>query len=84
MSNTLRTLFAGLILATAASYGGCWDWSYPEELLNVDGPLGQKDAALDAVVDGGPVSGQVSSVVSLIGDIPEVIRAGAGPVDEFM
>ncbi len=40
--------------------------------------------SLDAVVDGGPVSGEASSVVSLIGDIPEVIREGAGPVDEFL
>ena len=39
---------------------------------------------LDLVVDGGPVSGEPSSVVSLVDDIPEVLREGAGPVDEFM
>ena len=39
---------------------------------------------LDLVIDGGPVPGEPSSVVSLVGDIPEVIRQGAGPVDEFI
>jgi tRNA threonylcarbamoyl adenosine modification protein (Sua5/YciO/YrdC/YwlC family) len=35
------------------------------------------------IVDGGPVSMQQSSVISLVGDEPEIIREGAGPVDEF-
>jgi tRNA threonylcarbamoyl adenosine modification protein (Sua5/YciO/YrdC/YwlC family) len=38
---------------------------------------------VDAVIDGGPVTGEPSSVVSLIGDTPEVIRAGAGDVSAF-
>ena len=38
---------------------------------------------LDAVIDGGPVSGQPSSVISLIDDIPEVIRQGQGDVSIF-
>ena len=38
---------------------------------------------IDAVVDGGGVSGKASSVVSLIDDIPEIIRYGAGDVDIF-
>ena len=38
---------------------------------------------VDAVIEGGPVSGEPSSVVSLIGDTPEVIRAGAGDVSLF-
>ncbi|MDM8535459.1 L-threonylcarbamoyladenylate synthase [Desulfobacterales bacterium HSG17] len=38
---------------------------------------------LDAVIDGGPVSGQPSSVVSLYDDIPEVIRKGIGDVSLF-
>ncbi|MDJ0780666.1 MAG: L-threonylcarbamoyladenylate synthase [Desulfosarcinaceae bacterium] len=33
---------------------------------------------LDAVIDGGPVPREPSSVISLIGDIPEVIREGLG------
>lgn len=35
---------------------------------------------LDAVIDGGPVAGMPSSVVSLEGDVPEIIRAGLGDV----
>lgn len=38
---------------------------------------------LDAVIDGGPVSGQPSSVISLIDDMPEVIRKGQGDVSIF-
>ena len=39
--------------------------------------------SIDVVIDGGPVPGVPSSVVSLIDDIPEVIRHGAGDVDIF-
>ncbi|MBU1053451.1 MAG: threonylcarbamoyl-AMP synthase [Proteobacteria bacterium] len=35
---------------------------------------------ISVVIDGGPVVGQPSSVVSLIDDIPEVIRQGIGDV----
>ena len=38
---------------------------------------------LDAVIDGGPVSGQPSSVISLARDMPEVIRKGMGDVGIF-
>ena len=47
----------------------------------IDQALGHQ---LDLVVDGGPVPGVFSSVVSLVGDVPEVLRQGAGPVDEFL
>jgi len=40
-------------------------------------------SVLDAVIDGGPVSGQPSSVVSLYDDIPEIIRRGIGDVSLF-
>jgi len=33
---------------------------------------------IDMVIDGGPVPGQPSSVISLINDIPEIIREGLG------
>lgn len=33
---------------------------------------------LDIVVDGGELTNEVSSVVSLIGDIPEILRVGTG------
>ncbi len=38
---------------------------------------------LDAVIDGGPVPGEPSSVISLTDDIPEVIRSGLGDVSIF-
>lgn len=38
---------------------------------------------LDLVIDAGSVSGNPSSVVSLIGDMPEVIRKGAGDLSAF-
>ena len=38
---------------------------------------------LDAVIDGGPVTHQPSSVISLIDDQPEIIRRGAGDVSIF-
>ncbi len=38
---------------------------------------------IDAVIDGGQVPGSPSSVVSLINDIPEIIRYGAGNVEVF-
>jgi tRNA threonylcarbamoyl adenosine modification protein (Sua5/YciO/YrdC/YwlC family) len=35
---------------------------------------------LDLVIDGGLLSAEVSSVVSLIGDVPEILRKGIGDV----
>ena len=39
---------------------------------------------LDMVIDGGPVPGGPSSVVSLIGDEPKVLREGIGEVDTII
>lgn len=38
---------------------------------------------IDLVIDGGPVSGQPSSVISLMDDTPEIIRKGQGSVEIF-
>lgn len=38
---------------------------------------------IDIVIDGGTVPGQPSSVISLINDMPKVIRKGVGDVSEF-
>jgi tRNA threonylcarbamoyl adenosine modification protein (Sua5/YciO/YrdC/YwlC family) len=38
---------------------------------------------IDVVIDGGVVSGQPSSVISLIDDTPEIIRKGQGDVSLF-
>ncbi|MCD6185159.1 MAG: threonylcarbamoyl-AMP synthase [Deltaproteobacteria bacterium] len=42
------------------------------------------DTRIDLVIDGGSVPGQPSSVVSLIDDIPEIIRDGLGNVNLFI
>jgi tRNA threonylcarbamoyl adenosine modification protein (Sua5/YciO/YrdC/YwlC family) len=39
--------------------------------------------ALDLIVDGGPVGGDPSSIISLIDDTPEILREGAGDVSYF-
>ena len=38
---------------------------------------------IDVVIDGGPVPGYPSSVISLINDMPEVIRKGRGDIAVF-
>lgn len=38
---------------------------------------------IDVVIDGGPVPGLPSSVISLIDDIPEIIRKGRGDIKIF-
>ncbi|KPJ76482.1 MAG: translation factor Sua5 [Deltaproteobacteria bacterium SG8_13] len=38
---------------------------------------------VDVVIDGGPTSGNPSSVISLINDVPEIIRKGKGDVSIF-
>ena len=40
-------------------------------------------STIDVVIDGGPVPGSPSSVISLIDDMPEVIRKGMGDVSIF-
>jgi tRNA threonylcarbamoyl adenosine modification protein (Sua5/YciO/YrdC/YwlC family) len=38
---------------------------------------------IEIVIDGGPVPGKPSSVISLIDDVPEVLREGIGDVSSF-
>lgn len=39
---------------------------------------------IDVVIDGGPVPGRPSSVISLIDDVPEILREGIGDVGSFL
>jgi tRNA threonylcarbamoyl adenosine modification protein (Sua5/YciO/YrdC/YwlC family) len=39
---------------------------------------------LNLIVDGGPIKPDPSSVISLIGDVPEIIREGKGDVSFFL
>ncbi len=65
------------IISTSASMPDNTTLHDPSLIQDYYGPR------LDLVMDGGPVPGQPSSVVSLIDDIPEVLRIGLGDVDIF-
>jgi tRNA threonylcarbamoyl adenosine modification protein (Sua5/YciO/YrdC/YwlC family) len=65
------------ILSTSAS--GPEDEPFSEPWM-IDLHIGKQ---LDVVIDGGPVPGVPSSIISLIGDEPEVIRDGLGDVSSF-
>ena len=65
------------IISTSATLSDGEILSDPYKIFDVLG------AQIDIVIDGGPVPGLPSSVVSLIGDIPDVIRVGRGDVSIF-
>jgi tRNA threonylcarbamoyl adenosine modification protein (Sua5/YciO/YrdC/YwlC family) len=65
------------ILSTTAAIGEAQTLNEP---WLIDAHFGKQ---LDAVIDGGPVPGEPSSVVSLINDDPQVLRQGFGDVDIF-
>jgi tRNA threonylcarbamoyl adenosine modification protein (Sua5/YciO/YrdC/YwlC family) len=62
------------IITTSANISGEEPIGDP---LQVEQELGKK---LDLVINGGILSANVSSVISLINDIPEVLRKGSGDV----
>jgi tRNA threonylcarbamoyl adenosine modification protein (Sua5/YciO/YrdC/YwlC family) len=39
--------------------------------------------AIDLIIDGGPIQGHPSSIISLIDDTPEILREGSGDVSQF-
>ncbi|MDR1395305.1 MAG: Sua5/YciO/YrdC/YwlC family protein, partial [Deltaproteobacteria bacterium] len=51
------------------------DRPVPAGALEVDEEFGK---SIDAVIDGGPVPGQPSTIVSLIDDDPVILRQGLG------
>ncbi len=75
---TLVKTFGNPILNTTAATPDGQIFSDPSLLHDFFG--GQ----IDAVIDGGPVPGQPSSIISLMDDIPEVIREGLGDVSSFL
>ncbi|MFW6052817.1 MAG: L-threonylcarbamoyladenylate synthase [Desulfosalsimonas sp.] len=70
----VKNLGHPIISTTAATPGGeiFNDPSFIEEYFK---------NSLDLVIDGGPVPGEPSSVISLINDEPEVLREGLGNLD---
>jgi tRNA threonylcarbamoyl adenosine modification protein (Sua5/YciO/YrdC/YwlC family) len=65
------------IISTSANLPECENFSDASLLHDYFG------TQIDLVIDGGPVSGQESSVISLINDEPEVFRKGLGDVSSF-
>lgn len=41
------------------------------------------DKQIDVMIDSGPCSGGMTTVVNLVGGVPELIRAGRGPLEPF-
>jgi tRNA threonylcarbamoyl adenosine modification protein (Sua5/YciO/YrdC/YwlC family) len=68
---TIVRTFGRPIISTSAGYDD------PESIAEAYGPN------LDLIVDGGVLSQSPSSVVSLIDDVPEIIREGKGDVSVF-
>ncbi len=67
------------ILTTSAQIDAEDD--YPREAFQVEEMLGKQ---VDLVIDGGPLLyPEPSTVISLIGDTPEIIREGKGAIDIF-
>jgi len=55
-----------------------------EEILGDPEEIEKKfGRVVDMVIDGGVLATELSSVVSLVDDVPEIIRAGKGDVSEF-
>lgn len=55
-----------------------------KEILSTPQEIKEKlGHALDLIIDGGAVPGKPSSVISLIGDTPEVLREGSGDISLF-
>ncbi len=71
---SLVTLLGHPIVTTSANISGEEPIGDPRDLHNWMGKH------LDVVIDGGILSADVSSVVSLLNDTPEVIRKGVGDV----
>jgi tRNA A37 threonylcarbamoyladenosine synthetase subunit TsaC/SUA5/YrdC len=65
------------IISTSASTDKDEILSDPEEIRDRYGH------AVELILDGGILTSEMSSVISLVDDVPEVIRAGKGDVSEF-
>ena len=55
-----------------------------KEILSTPQEIKEKlGHAVDLIIDGGAVPGKPSSVISLIGDTPEILREGSGDISIF-
>ncbi|TYO99725.1 translation factor SUA5 [Geothermobacter ehrlichii] len=63
------------LVTTSANLSGNDTIEDPDDIFDRMGRM------LDCVVDGGILSGEPSTVISLVNDQPELLRMGSGPVD---
>jgi len=88
-----------VVVLQAVQHRCAIDWQGEDKLLEefghpiistsagYDDPYDIRDAygfSLEAIVDGGILYPSPSSVISLINDVPEVIREGKGDVSSFL
>ncbi len=77
VSTELVNMLGNPIISTTATFA---DGS---PILSFDEIADYYEKNVDTIIYSGEVPNSPSSVISLIGDNPEVIREGLGPVDEF-
>ncbi len=66
------------ILTTSASLNG--DELPKSEAYELEERLGNR---VDVIIDGGSVIPEPSSIISLVADQPQIIRAGKGDISQF-
>jgi tRNA threonylcarbamoyl adenosine modification protein (Sua5/YciO/YrdC/YwlC family) len=66
------------IISTSVGWSGREVLSDPQQIEETFGPQ------IELTIDGGILPNQPSSIISLLDDLPEVIRAGLGEVSQFL
>jgi tRNA threonylcarbamoyl adenosine modification protein (Sua5/YciO/YrdC/YwlC family) len=66
------------IISTSVGWSGGEVLSDPQQIEETFGPQ------IELTIDGGILPNQPSSIISLLDDLPEVIRAGQGEVSQFL
>jgi tRNA threonylcarbamoyl adenosine modification protein (Sua5/YciO/YrdC/YwlC family) len=66
------------IISTSVGWSGQEVFSDPQQIEETFGPQ------IELTIDGGILPNQPSSIISLLDDLPEVIRAGQGEVSQFL
>jgi tRNA threonylcarbamoyl adenosine modification protein (Sua5/YciO/YrdC/YwlC family) len=74
----LRAILVGLGRPIMSTSARTQDGEFLLTPADIERTYGDK---IDCIIDSGPVPGLPSTVLSLVGDAVQVIRAGAGPLD---
>jgi len=76
--NGLVELLGNPIVTTSATCQG--DECLPEDAFTVEERLGHR---VDAIIDGGPLVPALSTIISLVGEGPVVLRQGKGDITQM-